>query len=106
MARTTIKLAYKDNADKAYKTATSILMENGFKEISRNGETVWKKGTGLLSAMKFVKLELDENSIILSAWVQAGLGSAGGSEMALDGVVLAVPKKSLMKVIEQIKFSL
>ena len=56
--------------------------------------------------MEFVILELDENSIILSAWVQAGLGSAEGSEMALDGVVLVVPKKSLMKVIEKIKFSL
>jgi hypothetical protein len=81
----------------------SILVQNRFKRISYNGEEVWKKGTGLLTAMQYIKVEYGPGCIILSAWVQVGVGSVGGGEMDLKGVVAAVPKKSLMKVIEQIK---
>ena len=73
MARTIINLPLRNSVDESYNTAVNILQANGFKEVSYNGETVWKKGTGLL---------------------------------ALNGIVAAVPKKSVMKVIEQIKASL
>ena len=106
MARTIINLSFRGTIDNANSTAISILQNNGFKQISYNGESVWKKGTGLMTAMQYVKLEFDVNNLVLSAWVQAGLGSAGGSEMALSGFVAAVPKKSLMKVVEKIKSSI
>lgn len=98
MARTIINLPLRNSVDESYNTAVNILQANGFKEVSYNGETVWKKGTGLLTAMQYIK--------IVSGWVQAGVGSVGGNEMALNGIVAAVPKKSVMKVIEQIKASL
>ena len=41
--------------------------------------------------------------IQLSAWVQVGIGSVGGGEMDLNGVVGAIPKKQLLKLIEKIK---
>ena len=53
--------------------------------------------------MQYIKIEFEENLLIVSGWVQSGLGNKGGSEMALNGVVAAVPKKSVMKVIEEIK---
>lgn len=65
-----------------------------------------EKGTGLLTAMQYIKIEFTDTTLIVSGWVQAGVGSAGGNEMALNGIVAAVPKKSVMKVIEQIKASL
>ena len=68
-----------------------------------SGENVWKKGTGFLTAMQFIKIDFSSNEFTISALVQAGLGSVGGNEMDLTGVVAAIPKKLLLNVIEQIK---
>lgn len=56
--------------------------------------------------MQYIKIEFTNTTLAVSGWVQAGVGSVGGNEMALNGIVAAVPKKSVMKVIEQIKASL
>ena len=106
MARTIINLPLRNSVDESYNTAVNILQANGFKEVSYNGETVWKKGTGLLTAMQYIKIEFTDTTLVVSGWVQAGVGSIGGNEMALNGIVAAVPKKSVRKVIEQIKASL
>lgn len=106
MARTIINLPLRNSVDESYNTAVNILQANDFKEVSYNGETVWKKGTGLLTAMQYIKIEFTDTTLAVSGWVQAGVGSVGGNEMALNGIVAAVPKKSVMKVIEQIKASL
>lgn len=106
MARTIINLPLRNSVDESYNTTVNILQANSFKEVSYNGETVWKKGTGLLTAMQYIKIEFTDTTLVVSGWVQAGVGSVGGNEMALNGIVAAVPKKSVMKVIEQIKASL
>lgn len=106
MARTVFNVNYNCDFEKASNIISSILIQNGFKQIVCNGEEVWKKGTGIMTAMQFVKVEFDAGFVTLSAWVQAGLGNTGGSEMDLTGFVAAVPKKSLMKVLEKIKKSL
>lgn len=106
MARTIINLPLRNSVDESYNIAVNILQANGFKEVSYNGETVWKKGTGLLTAMQYIKIEFTDTTLAVSGWVQAGVGGVGGNEMALNGIVAAVPKKSVMKVIEQIKASL
>ena len=43
MARTIINLPLRNSVDESYNTAVNILQANGFKEVSYNGETVWKK---------------------------------------------------------------
>lgn len=107
MARTTINVPFRCNFSEAEKTINSILLNNGFHQTTLNsGENVWKKGTGLMTAMQFVKVEFSSGEAVLSAWVQAGIGSLGGSEMDLTGIVAAIPKKSLMKVLSQIKSAL
>lgn len=58
-----------------------------------------------MTAMQFVKVDFGQNEFIMSAWVQAGIGSVGGGEMDLTGVVAALPKRQLMKVLEEIKKS-
>lgn len=107
MARTTINAPFSCNFDQAEKTIHTILLNNGFHQtVLKSGENVWKKGTGLMTAMQFVKVEFSSEEVRLSAWIQAGIGSFGGSEMDLTGIAGAIPKKSLMNVLTQIKAAL
>ena len=62
MARTIINLPLRNSVDESYNTAVNILQANGFKEVSYNGETVWKKGTGLLTAMQYIKIEFTDTT--------------------------------------------
>lgn len=104
MARTTLKVTYSCTFDEAQSKVETLLSSKGFRNIIlKTGENVWKNGTGMMTAMKFIKIEYSQNIIILSAWIQAGLGSVGGSEMDLTGIVGALPKRQLMKVLEEIK---
>ena len=103
MARTMINIPFQDNFDRVENKTKQILINNGFKEINRNNEIVWKKGTGFLTAMQFIKIEYNVNMVIVSAWVQMGIGNVGAGEMELSGVVAAIPKKQLMKTIQKLQ---
>lgn len=104
MARTIITLPYYNSYNEATNKLTLYLLEKGFKKILRNNEEVWKKGTGMLTAMQFLKFQFtDQKEVIISGWVQAGLGSIGFNEMDLSGTVAAIPKKSLLKTIDGLK---
>lgn len=104
MARTTIQIPYTCSFDDAQSRVERILTLRGFHQQALvTGETVWKHGLGLMTAMKYVKVEYGEKMVTLSAWVQVGIGSIGGGEMALTGITAALPKKQLMKVLEEIQ---
>ena len=79
------------------------MVADKYKEIDYNGETVWKMGTGLATAMHFIKTEYAGQTLRLYGWVQIGVGSAGGKERDLTGVVGAIPKKSVKKTMEKIR---
>lgn len=106
MPRTTIQVEYDLTHQEANKRIESTLSRKGFKLIDYNGESVWKKGTGVLTAMQYVKIEYFQGGATISAWVQAGLGSVGGSEMDLTGFIAGMPKKMLLTVLEEIQRAL
>lgn len=97
MARTCICAPY--TAD--YKTVNGyverFLIDEGFSRKDYHGEQVWKKGTGLVTAMQYVKIEYTENAAVIYAWIQAGIGNFGGKELDLTGITGAVPKRNLLK---------
>jgi len=103
MARTRICAPY--TAD--YKTVSSyverFLIDEGFSPKDYHGEQVWKKGTGIATAMQYVKLEYTENGAVIYAWIQAGVGNVGGKEMDLTGIYGAVPKRNLLKRIQKLE---
>ena len=104
MARTKMNVPFKCDFDDAQKRINRILTGEGFHETTiKTGENVWKKGTGMLTAMQFIKVEFASNQAVIYAWVQTGIGNIGGSEMDLKGFVAALPKRMLMKVLEKIK---
>lgn len=86
--------------------ASQILVEDGYHQIETNGETVWKKGTGALTAMHFIKLQYYPNDFVISGWVQIGLGSTGFKDMDLKGFTGSIPKKSTFKTIQKIRKAL
>lgn len=106
MSRSTFNISYKRPFEEVQNTIEGVLAQSGFKKIQLNSEEVWKKGTGFLTAMQFIKVEYTENEVIISAWIKVGAGSLTGGEQELSGVVGAVPKKSLMKVVEKITLSI
>lgn len=102
MARSVFTFKYNDFTN-TNNNINNFLVQNGFKKVVKNNEEFWKKGTGMVSAMQYLKFDFSESELTVYAWVQAGLGSFGGNEMDLTGFVAAVPKKSLMNKIEKLK---
>lgn len=103
MARTIVKIPFTEDFNEVEKKIASILTNAGYKQINRNNEMVWKNGVGMLTAMKYVKVEYDENTAIVSAWIQVGLGSVGGKEQDLSGAVGAIPKKQLSNLLKKLQ---
>ena len=83
-----------------------LLQQEGYALTQYNetglNETVWKKGTGMATAMKFIKLLYQPNMLVISGWTCAGVGSVTVNEMPLKGIVGAVPKKSCMTTIKMV----
>ena len=106
MARSNYIFPYSMNFSEAEKVVNTLLQENGFfATILQTGEQVWKKGTGVMTAMQFIKVAYEQNRIIISAWVQIGLGSVGAGEMDLNGLAAIIPKASLKGVIKKIEMA-
>ena len=80
-----------------------ILIQEDYREIQYNLEVVWKKGTGLMTAMHYIKLEYLEDTLVISGWIQMGVGSVGGKEHDLNGMMAKIPKSSVRKTMDKLK---
>lgn len=97
--RTTIKVAY-SHIEETNSKVSKLLKEKGYKSISEHGENVWKCGIGFLTAMKYIKIEFENNTMLVSGWVRV----VGGNEQDLKGAfVCVIPKKQVMDVINEIQ---
>ena len=103
MARTTVRLPFHQPQPLLDQQVREVLIGDDYREIDYNREVVWKKGTGLMTAMHYIKIVYQENTLIISGWVQMGVGSVGGKEHALEGFVASIPKKSVLKTIDKLK---
>ena len=93
--RSNIVLAPRMDAHRAAATFGAALEGRGFRRTDYRGEPIWKKGTGMMTAMQYVRVRVSGNLLGVSAWVMVGVGSADFCEMPLTGVVAVIPKKSL-----------
>lgn len=106
MARTFFDIPLTQDPRAVDNLMRSILTADGYHEISYNSEVVWKKGTGAMTAMHYIKLEYYTYILRIAGWVQVGLGSAGGKERDLTGFTCAIPKQSVKKTIEKMQVSI
>lgn len=103
MSRTVMKIPYEGDKDKIDESIREILINDDYREIDYNREVVWKKGTGLATAMHFIKVEYKTGAIVLSGWIQIGVGSVCGKEQELKGFVGMAPKKSVLKTMKKLQ---
>lgn len=99
MARTTIEVTYR-TIDGLQTKIENCLTKKGYRQKVEDNETVWRKGTGFLTGIKYIKIEYgDKNKLYISGWVRA----IAGGEMNLEGFVGAFPKKDVLKTIQDIQ---
>lgn len=93
--RTTVNLPIPTDAAALHQAIVNLLTNDGYKQYTypKTGELVWKKGTGFLTAMRFMKLDYQPSVLILSGWVAGGFFDMIGREMELQGAAAALPKK-------------
>lgn len=103
MARTYIDIPLHKDREQAEISIKNILTADDYRPIAYGVETVWKKGTGLATAMHFIKYEIKGNILHIEGWVQVGIGSFGGKERDLEGFSASIPKKSVLNTIEKIR---
>jgi len=103
MPRSTFTVPYYQSFQQTETTINNILGSQGYCSHDLHGESVWKKGTGLLTAIHYIKIEYSEKDVTISGWVQTGMGNIEMSkEMDLNGFFGVIPKSSVKKVIDQI----
>ena len=56
-----------------------------------------------MTAMHFIKLEYQQNMLVISGWIQMGIGPVGGREHDLNGITGKIPKQSVRNTIEKLK---
>lgn len=106
MSRTMMSVNIKNkDQEQLDKLIRNILIGDDYKEIDYNREVVWKKGTGLMTAMHYIKIEFTGDDLTISGWIQVGVGSVGGKESSLDGFAAKLPKKSVKNTMEKIKMA-
>lgn len=102
MARTVIDIKMQVGREEADKIVRRILISDDYREINYNREVVWKKGTGMMTAMHYIKVEYENDTAVISGWVQIGVGSVGGKEHDLKGLLGVIPKKSVEKTMDKL----
>ena len=102
MSRSVFQVSYSCGFQELKNRFESILQSNGYRPYEFEGEHVWKKGTGVATAMMYIKLEYNVGTAAIQGWIMVGLGSAEMLEQALDGVAGVIPKKACRKVIDRL----
>lgn len=82
----------------------NFLVSEGFTKVQHNGEIVFKKGMGVLTAPQFIKMEIHGEQIQLQAWIKyALLPGVYIGEMGVTGFFAWLPKKKLKDRVDAIE---
>ena len=123
MARSTFRATFKGDENSFEGTVERIASSHGFSLTDYADEIqVWKKNSSVPTITEYIKFELDNNEVIVSAWImdnaldkglpgmslleRAALGVARrvikDREKNLDGFAAMLPKRMLKKTIKKI----
>ena len=75
--------------------------KEGFVSAEYQGERVWKKGVGMMTAPQFIKVQTYPGGVHVEAWLKyAILPGVYAGEMGTSGFLVAIPKKMLRDRVE------
>lgn len=96
MARTITEFQSTRPDEQVRQIVMDYLGKEGFKYTTSKGEPVWKKGTGMLAAPQFMKVECRNGRVRIEAWLKyALLPGVYVGEMGLKGIFGVAIKKTL-----------
>ena len=79
----------------------SYMQREGFEYVTKNGESYWKKGMGLLMAPQYLRLTQTNGGYVLEAWLKfALLPGVYVGEMGIKGFFGALPKAMLKERVD------
>ena len=100
MARTILEIPTQNkNLDQVGYIITSILMRYGYQNKIVKGENMWIKGDGIIMKMGCFSYFFTENTVVIQSWMKDALTG----ESDLTGFVAAVPKKKMMRILDEIR---
>ncbi len=104
MARYINNVRTSGNMEAISREIADYLTREGFKYKSVKGENVWQKGSGMITAPQFIKVQLGDGIAHIEAWLkQALLPGVYVGEMGLDGFYGAIPKSMLKGRVMQVE---
>ena len=78
------------------KPVADYLTNEGFKQVDYKGESVWKKGVGLLTAPQYISVKCEGRAIKIQAFIKfALLPGVYIGEMGTAGFFGGIPKAAL-----------
>lgn len=102
MARTVIDLPLRNqDIDEIMNVINNILYRYGYVSKNVKGESLWGKGDGFFIPMKCFSICFTENSLIVQGWLRDIIFG----EVDLEGLMLAVPKRNMKSIMEEIRLS-
>lgn len=104
--RTFVQVPITGDPNAINNAVSQLLQQEGYSLTQYNetglNETVWKKGTGMATSMKYIKLFYQPNMLVITGWTCDGIGSITVNEHPLKGIFGAVPKQSCMNTIKMV----
>lgn len=104
--RTFVQVPITGDPNAINSAVAQLLQQEGYSLTQYNetglNETVWKKGTGMATSMKYIKLFYQPNMLVITGWTCDGIGSITVNEHPLKGIFGAVPKQSCMNTIKMV----
>lgn len=103
MARHIQEFPLREDPNSSFAAIYYHLLEEGYTYQEINGENVFKKGNGWITAPTFVKVSYSQNTVLLEAWIKLALlpGLFVG-EYGLGGFVGAAAKGNMKRAIRWI----
>lgn len=100
MSRTAIEVPMKtNNVDGVLHVFSTILESSGYEQKIVDGETVWAKGNGVITALQCCSATFTGNSVVIQGWFKDAITG----ESPLEGFVGALPKKKMRGLMEKIQ---
>ncbi len=103
MNRTTVEIPLRNKpVDQIMNYIYGKMASKGYQSVIKNGEQIWTRGDGVVTACENFSIAFTNNSVIIYAWIWDSLLG----ETKLEGWLASASKKKMKKLMEEIIFGI